>query len=275
MYTLDRTKQLVALSALSEGMSIRATGRLVGAHRDTIMRLGVRAGEAAIEYSDRTLRDLPCRMIQLDEQWSFVFKKQRRLAPGDDPRRMGDFWIWSAICADTRAVPTFRLGKRDAATANDFVTDVAKRMRNRVQVSADGLNLYVEAIERAFGGDVDFGQVVKSFEAEAIGPGRYGPPRVSSVERTPVVGKPAYFGISTSRIERLHLANRMRCRRLTRLVDSFSRKAENLRAAIGLTYFVHNFVRRHGAHRLTPAQALGVARNPLTLSDLLDMTPAA
>jgi IS1 family transposase len=201
-----------------------------------------------------------------------VGKKQRRLGPGDDPSRTGDFRIWSGICADTRAVPAYRVGKRDAAAAQAFVGDLASRLRNRVQLSADGLGLYVEAVEAAFGGAVDFGTIVKSYEAEPTGPGRYSPPRVSSLERTVVVGQPAAEKISTSYIERLHLRNRMSCRRLTRLVDAFSRKVENLEAAIGLHYFVYNFVRRHRAHRLTPAQALGIARDPLTLNDLLDFS---
>lgn len=272
MYTLKRETQLAALSALSEGASIRATERMTGSHRDSIMRLMVRAGTAARRFMDEDMHALPCSHLQLDEQWTFVAKKQRRLGPHDDRSEKGDFWIWSGLCTETRAVPTFRVGKRTAEDAQAFVRDVSSRLKNRVQISADGLELYVEAVERAFGGNVDFGQIVKSYEAEPMEPGRYSPPRVSSVERTNVVGNPT--NISTSYIERVHLTNRMRCRRLTRLVDAYSKKRENLEAAIGLMYFVYNYVRRHAAHKMTPAQALGIQHNPLTLSDLLDMTPA-
>jgi IS1 family transposase len=274
MYVLQREKQVTALAALSEGASIRSVERLTGSHRDTITRLMVRAGVAAQAFMDRSMRNLSCRSIQLDEQWTFVAKKQRWVKAWEDRSRMGDFWIWSAIDADSRAVPSFRLGKRDGANANAFLRDVASRLKNRVQVSADGLHLYVEAVEQGFGGECDFGSIVKSYEAEPIGAGRYSPPRVKSVDRSAIVGNPNPKLISTSYVERLHLLNRMRCRRLTRLVDAFSRKVENLEAAVGLHYFVYNYVRRHGAHKLTPAQAIGVERDPLSLNDLLDMSHA-
>lgn len=196
MNNLPREKQVAALAALTEGASIRSTERMLNVHRDTIMRLGVRAGHAARAFLDETMVDLPCRDLQLDEQWSFIFKKQRRLEAGD-PADAGDIWVWSALDRDTRAVPVFSIGRRDADTANAFVSDLSARLKNRVQLSADGLALYVEAVERGFSGAVDFGQIAKSYEAEPIGPGRYSPPRVSSVERTTVVSKPDERRIST------------------------------------------------------------------------------
>ena len=269
MNILPREKQVAALAALSEGASIRSTERMLDVHRDTIMRLGVRAGHAARAFLSETMVDLPCRDLQLDEQWSFILKKQRRLT-ASDPAEAGDIWVWNALDRETRAVPAFAFGKRDADTANAFVKDLASRLKNRVQLSADGLSLYVEAVERGFGGAVDFGQIVKTYEGEPVGPGRYSPPRVTSVERTEVVGKPEPGRISTSHVERLHLTNRMRVRRMTRLVDAHSKKRENFECAVSLHYWCYNFARRHSAHKLTPAQALGIARDPLTLNDLLD-----
>ena len=190
----------------------------------------------------------------------------------DDQSRMGDFWIWEAFDPDSKAVPAFHLGKRESADANAFVADVAARMRNRVQVSADGLALYVEAIERAFGGAVDFAQIVKTYEGEPIGAGRYAPPRVSEVTKRPLVGNPDPAKISTSGVERVNLHNRMRCRRLTRLVDSFSRKVENLQAALRVHFAVYNYAKRHRSlGGATPAMALGVSDTLWSVEDLVGL----
>lgn len=272
MYQLKRETKVAAIHALTEGMSIRSVERMTGAHRDTIMRLMVRVGTACRTLLDDSMRNLECKRVEVDEQWTFVLKKHRRLAKEDDQGQMGDFWIWTAIDPESKAVLTHRIGKRDAATANAFVEDLASRLKNRVQLSADGLALYVDAIERAFGGNVDFGQIVKSYETEPIGPGRYSPPRVSSVERTAVVGQPYEKGISTSMIERLHLSNRMRCRRLTRLVDAHSKKLENLEAAVGLAYATYNLVRRHTTLKVTPAMALGISSEPWSIGDLVTLS---
>lgn len=268
MNRIKREKQVAAIAALSEGCSVRSVERLTGIHRDTVLRLLVRVGDACARLMDDEMRSLPCRHVQLDEQWTFVGKKQRRLRPEDDESRMGDFWIWAGICADTRVVPAFRLGKRTAEDANAFVADLSGRMENRVEISSDGLSLYVEAVEQAFGGNVDFGQIVKSYEAEEIGPGRYSPPRVSTVERTTVVGDPQH--VSTSYVERLNLLTRMRCRRLTRLVDSFSKKLENLEAALRLHFAVYNYVKRHRSlDGSTPAMAAGVSSELWEIADLV------
>ena len=240
------------------------------AARDSILRLLVRVGEACAQLMDDEMRDLPCTKLQLDEQWTFVGRKQRRLRPEDDESSMGDFWIWSGICADTRVVPAFRLGKRTAEDADAFVADVAGRLRNKVQLSSDGLRLYVEAVERGFGGAVDYGQIVKTYDAEPIGPGRYSPPRVTSTEKTVVVGRPDEAHISTYYVERLNILNRMRCRRLTRLVDSFSRKVENLRAALQVHFAVYNYVKRHRSlDGVTPAMAAGVSSELWEVADLV------
>jgi IS1 family transposase len=165
MYKLTHEKQVAVISGFSEGLGVRAVERVTGVHRDSTLRLLVRVGEACAKFMGDKMRDLSCKRLELDEQWTFVQKKQRHLKKGESSARCGDFWIWSAICGDTRAVPAFHLGKRTANDAQTFVRDVADRMKNRVQISADGLGLYVEAMEAGFGGEVDFGQIVKTFES--------------------------------------------------------------------------------------------------------------
>ncbi|PYV67147.1 MAG: hypothetical protein DMG96_40210, partial [Acidobacteria bacterium] len=160
---LNTDKRVAVIGALAEGSSIRSIERITGVHRDTIMRLGVRVGEGCAALLDAKMRDLPCRYLQFDEVWGFIGKKERHLRVGDDPQ-YGDVWTFCAIDAETKLVPTFKVGKRDTATAKAFVHDLAGRLMNRVQISSDALRAYVEAIEETFGADVDFGQIVKTYE---------------------------------------------------------------------------------------------------------------
>jgi IS1 family transposase len=274
MSRLSREQMNAVIAALVEGASVRSVERLTGVHRDTILRLLVRVGTACEALMDAAMRDLPCGKLQLDEIWCYVTKKQRHLRIGDDPAACGDFWTFVAIDADTKLVPCFRVGKRDAATTRAFVADLADRLARRVQISTDGFQPYVEAIEAAFGGDVDVGQVVKSYVAEPIGPGRYSPPRVKSVETAVVAGEPDPKFISTSYVERGNLTMRMHMRRFTRLTLGFSKKPENLRAAVALHFAWYNFVRPHAAKNLrkvTPAMAAGVTNRFWTVSDLVGL----
>jgi len=218
------------------------------------------------------MRDLSCRRIQCDEIWTYVAKKQRQVTLDDDRSRVGDFWTFVAIDADTKLVPTYRIGKRDLPTATEFMDDLAGRLANRVQLSSDALRAYVDATERAFGADIDYGQVVKAFEAEPISPGRYSPPRVVSAERVTIAGSPDPAHISTSFVERQNLTMRMSMRRFTRLTNAFSKKVENLRAAVALHFAHYNFVRIHSKHRVTPAMAAGVSERLWSLADLVEAT---
>ena len=161
---LPKEKQITIISALAEGSSIRSIERMTDVHRDTIMRLGVRIGQGCAKLLDRKMRDLTCEHVQVDEVWGFVGKKQKHLRPADNPLECGDTWTFCAIDSDTKLVPCFKVGKRDSFTANAFVADLASRLRNRVQLSSDALIAYVEAVERAFGAGVDYGQIVKSYE---------------------------------------------------------------------------------------------------------------
>ncbi len=262
----------MAISGLTEGMSVRSIERVTGVHRDTILRLQGRVGAACAEMMDRKMVDLPCKRVEVDEQWTFVLKKQSRMKRRESARRMGDFWIWVGIDSDLKVVPSFRLGKRTAKDANAYMKDLAKRLRNRVQLSTDGLVLYVDAVERAFGGAVDYAQIVKVYEAQPLKPNRRSPPRVSASEKKRISGAPDPSLVSTSIIERLNLTTRMRCRRLTRLVDSFSRKPENLKAALDLHFACYNFVKRHESlGGATPAMAAGVANSLWSIGDLVDL----
>ncbi len=172
--SLDRRTQ--AIGCLVEGNSIRSTERMTGIYRDTVMRLLVEVGTGCAALMDEQMRDLPCERLQVDEIWTYVQKKQRQVVPGADQTRVGDQWTFVALDADTKLVPTYRIGKRDLPTAKAFMGDLAGRLANRVQLSSDALAACVEATEEAFGADIDYGQVVKIYEAENAGAGRYSPP---------------------------------------------------------------------------------------------------
>lgn len=267
-------RQVRVISGLVEGNSIRSVERMTDTHRDTIMRLMVRVGNGCARVMDEEMRNLTCRRLQLDEVWGYIHKKQRRIRPTDDATRVGDVWTFVAIDADTKLVPTYRVGKRDGVTANAFVSDLSDRLANRVQLSSDGLRAYVDAIERSFGADVDYGQVVKIYEAEPMGPGRYSPPHVVETQLTVITGNPDPAHISTSFVERQNLTMRMSMRRLTRLTNAFSKKIENFRAAAALHFAHYNFVRLHRSLRVTPAMAAGVSNRLWSIEELVERSTA-
>jgi IS1 family transposase len=260
---LSVNKQVTIISALAEGSGIRQIERMTGVHRDTIMRLGVRAGQGCASLLDRKMRNLSCEHLQFDELWGFIGKKQKHVQP-EDTAECGDVWTFCAIDSDTKLVPSFKVGKRDMATANAFVSDVASRMRNRVQVSTDGLPGYVEAVERAFGMNVDYAQIIKVYEGEAADA------EVIRVDKTVFAGRPNMNLVSTSHVERLNGTTRLHMRRLTRLTYAFSKKLENFEAAVALHFAYYNFVKRHNALRATPAMAAGIERDFWTVSNLIE-----
>ena len=192
--------------------------------------------------------------------------------PIDDRRRLGDQWSLVAIDPEPKIVPAYRIGKHSRNNAVAFMNDLSKRLTNRVQISSDSLRSYVGAVDRAFGADVDYGQIVKFYDADPIGPGRYAPPRVTGVERTFVTGSPDKRLISTSMIERQNLTTRMRMRRFTRLTNAFSKKLENLQAAVALHFAHYNLVRLHRSLRVTPAMAAGVTDRVWSLEELVEKT---
>lgn len=272
MNRLSIEEQTTAISALAEGVSIRSVERMTGIHRDTIMRLMVRVGEACADLLDRKMQNLPCKRIEVDEVWTFVGKKQRHVQAEDDINTIGDFWTWVAFDPDTKIVPSFKVGKRDSETAQAFIHDLAYRLNNRIQLDSDGLSLYVEAVERVFGSAVSYAQIVKAYEAEPIGPGRYSPPAVISVEKTAIVGHPDLAKAGTSYVERQNLTMRMHIRRLTRLTNAFSKKVDNLKAAVALHFAYYNLVKRHGSLRMTPAMAANVTDDFWTVQQLIEVS---
>lgn len=267
---LKNEKQVAAVSALAEGSSIRSIERMTGIHRDTIMRLGIRVGKGCTQILDKMMRNLTCEHIQIDEIWGFVGKKQKHVRFNEVG--VGDAWTFVAIDSTSKAVPCFRVGKRDAETSNAFIMDLSNRLANRVQISSDSLGAYVEAIELGFGGEVDYGQIVKAYASEKPLPAssRYSPPRIVRVKKQPIVGNPENSSISTSYVERQNLTVRMYCRRLTRLTNAFSKKIENLKAAIGLHFGYYNLVKIHSSIRMTPAMALNVTDTLWSVQDLVE-----
>jgi IS1 family transposase len=270
---LSKDKQSAVIGALAEGSSIRSIERITGIHRDTIMRLGVHVGKGCEMLLDSKMQDLGCRYLQFDEVWGFIGKKERHLSVGDDAE-MGDVWTYCAIDAETKLVPTFKVGKRNRATTTAFVQDVASRLRNRVQISTDALHGYIEAVEQSFGADVDYGQIVKVYtHDDAQHPERkYSAPHFASAMRRPIAGNPEMELVSTSHIERLNATTRLHVKRLSRLTLAFSKKLENFKAAVALHFAYYNLVRRHNTLRCTPAMAAGIERDFWTVENLVEAT---
>jgi IS1 family transposase len=269
---LNKDKQIAVIAALAEGSSIRAIERITGISRNTIMRLGVKVGQGCARLLDAKMRDLTCHYLQFDEIWGFIGKKEKHRHIEDDAT-LGDVWTFCAIDAETKLMPAFKVGKRDHRTATAFVSDVASRLKNRPQISSDGLRAYVEAVENAFGMNVDFGMIMKTYgidKGEHHQERRYSAPEVTSMQKMTIVGRPEMDLISTSNIERLNGTTRLHMRRLTRLTYAFSKKIENFEAAVALHFAYYNFVKTHGSLRCTPAMAAGVEKSFLTVGDLVE-----
>lgn len=269
---LNTDKKIAVIGALAEGSSIRSIERITGVHRDTIMRLGVSVGKGCTAMMDAKMRNLPCKRLEMDEIWGFVGKKDRNVKMGDS-MEVGSVWTFCAIDSDTKLVPAFKVGHRDPATTQAFVKDVAGRMANRVQVSTDGLKAYVTAMDKAFGTEVDYAQIIKVYGNDQVDNHRYSPPSgVQSAHKLIWTGNPNEDLISTSYIERLNATTRLHMRRLTRLTLAFSKKHENFVAAVGLHFAYYNFVKRHNTLRMTPAMASGVSGTQWSMGDLVEAT---
>lgn len=273
-YFLKTDQKIAVVSALAEGSSIRSIERMTGIHRDTIMRLGVKIGQGCAKLLDQKMRGLDCKRLELDEIWGFIGKKMRHVKEGDDPT-FGDVWTYCAIDAETKLVPAYHVSsKRDAANTNAFISDLASRLNNRVQISTDAMNAYPEAIEFAFGREVDYAQIVKAYSSEDSGkynPERkYSQPRIASSEKIWIMGTPNPKDVSTSYVERLNASTRLHVKRLNRLTLAFSKKLENFEAAVALNFASHNFVKTHRTLKMTPAMAAGVERNFWSYGDLVE-----
>jgi IS1 family transposase len=270
MNKLSSEKRAQALQMMAEGLSLRTMTRLTGISRTTLIKLLEDAGHAFSHYQDKTLVNLSSRRVQLDECWGFSYCKQKNVASAKAaPEGAGDIWTWVGLDADTKLVVSWYVGARDSAAAMTFIDDLAPRLTSRVQITSDGHRPYLEAIEGAFGGDVDYAMLVKMYGAAPEGQRRYSPAICTGARKHRVEGNPNPKHISTSFVERQNLNIRMGNRRMTRLTNAFSKKAEN-HAHMMAIYFMHyNFVRIHQTLKVTPAMAAGVTPKLWEISDMV------
>ncbi len=263
----DKIAQVVQL--LVEGCSVRAIERIAGVHRDTVLKVLVMAGEKCEALMGRLIVNVPVKDVQMDEIWRFVGKKEKALEPGDDPN-FGDAYTFVAIERHTKLVLNFALGKRNQATTNIFIEGLrAATSAKPFQASADGFGPYVPAMENTLSDRADFAQIIKVYRATPEGERRYSPAEVVSTEVIPVIGNPNPARVCTSHVERQNLTMRMQIRRLTRLTNGFSKKWENLWAALCLHFAYYNFCRIHRTLRVTPAMEAGITDHVWTISELL------
>lgn len=276
MNKLDHAARARILHLLCEGNSIRATTRLTGASKKAVSKLLVDAGQAAAWYQDRVFRNLTCKRVQVDEIWAFVYAKQKNVATARAaPDGAGDVWTWTAIDAETKLIPSWYVGGRDAECASVFMNDLASRLSNRVQLTSDGHKAYLEAVEGAFGADVDYAMLIKLYgNSPESAKGRYSPAECTGAKKEPITGTPAPEHISTSYSERSNLTVRMHTRRFTRLTNAFSKKVENHAHSVALFAMYYNFVKLHRTLRMTPAMAAGVTGRLWEIGDVVDVLEA-
>jgi IS1 family transposase len=271
MNKLSEEKRTQVITALVEGCSINSTSRMTGVAKNTILKLLAEVGIACADFQDRVLRNLTCKRIQCDEIWQFCYAKEKNV-PQEKKGQFGygDVWTWVGIDADTKLVPSFMLGNRDARTARIFIDDLASRLSSRVQLTTDGLRVYLDAVEGAFGSDIDYAMLVKNYESTQEET-RYSPAVCTSCERKPVMGHPDPAHISTSFVERQNLSMRMSMRRFTRLTNAHSKKIENMAYAVAIYYMYYNFARIHETIRCTPAMEAGVTDYVWSIQEIVGL----
>jgi IS1 family transposase len=272
--TEERTR---VVAALVEGNSMRAVSRMTGVARNTINSLLVDLGAACSAYQDEHLRNLSCKRVQCDEIWSFVGCKEKNV-PADKRRQgRGDVWTWTAIDPETKLVPCWFVGNRDASAAYHFMHDLAARLSNRVQLTTDAHRPYLSAVDSAFGTEIDYAQLVKIYgnpeTSQYNAQVRYSPAVCMGAKKAVISGRPDYRHVSTSVCERQNLTMRMSMRRFTRLTNAFSKKVENLEASVALHFMHYNFCRVHQSLRVTPAMEAGVADHVWSLEEVIALLP--
>lgn len=269
---LSTEKRSAIVSALVEGMSVRATARMLDVSKDTVGKLSLELGEACIRYMDETLRNLPCKRLQADEVWAVCYAKDRNV-PQDKKGVFGygSLWAFTAICADTKLIPCFLVGSRDSGCATEFMQDLASRLSNRVQLTTDGHKMYLSAVEDAFAGEIDYAMLQKIYGPAPEGQHRYSPAECLGTVKGVVQGEPDKKHVSTSYVERHNLTLRMGMRRYTRLTNAHSKKLRNHVAALGLFLCFYNFCRLHQSIRCTPAMAAGVTPHLWTVAELIGL----
>ncbi len=274
MRVLDTAARVRIVSALVEGCSIRATCRMTGAAKGTILKLLADLGTACREYHDAHVRNLRSQRVQCDEIWSFVGAKDKNVLPDEEGFGRGSVWTWTALDPDSKLIASYHVGTRDAGCAYEFMTDLASRLSNRVQLTTDGHKAYLTAVADAFGpANIDYAMLVKLYGAVDPGAARYSPPACIGFNLNPIMGDPDMAHVSTSHVERQNLTMRMSMRRFTRLTNAFSKKCANLEHAVAIHFMHYNFCRIHQTLRVTPAMAAGLSARVWDLADLIALMP--
>jgi IS1 family transposase len=275
MNRLSSEKRAQVIAALVEGNSIRATVRMTGVAKNTVTKLLADMGTVCSAHQDRVMRDLTCQRVQCDEIWAFVGSKQRNVPKGKEDE-YGDVWTWVGMDAETKLVASYRVGSRGVDDAQAFMLDLASRMKHRIQLTTDGWRPYLLAVPNAFKNEVDYALLVKIYGAPSKEEGRrYSPAVCLGQDKQPMIGSPDRDHISTSYIERQNLTMRMSMRRFTRLTNAFSKKVENLTAAVSLHFAYYNLCRVHKTLGTTPAVAAGVTDHVWTLAELIGLLEEA
>lgn len=272
MNKLSPEQRAKVLQLLCEGMSIRAICRVLNVGKNTVARLLVTAGAACMDYQDKNLVNLQCKRIEVDELWSFVGCKEKNVPKeqrGTGAR--GDAWTWVTLCADSKLIPAWYIGTREADSGLVLMENLAKRMAHRIQLTSDGHGPYLESVEGAFGIDIDYAMLIKIYGPASEGQRRYSPAECLGAKKKVVMGKPDLKKVSTSYVERNNGIIRQHVKRYSRLTLAFSKKLENHIAAFALHTMFHNFVKISSAHRMTPAMAAGVTDKLWEMSDLVAM----
>jgi IS1 family transposase len=275
MKQLSKEQRCAVIRCLCDGVSIRATTRITGVAKNTIQKLTRDLGEAVLQFQDKTLRNIVSKRIQCDEVWCFCYAKDKNLP--DDMRGapgVGSMWTWTAMCADSKLMVSWRLGARDAVNAHHFMQDISERLASRVQLTTDGNRLYLNAVDNSFQGNIDYAMLVKHYGNEEGSPEqRYSPGKCLGATKQQVNGNPDMDYVSTSYAERQNLNIRMQNRRYTRLTNAFSKKADMLAYSFAITVMYHNFVRIHQSLRMTPAMKAGIAKDKWSIEDMVDLLP--
>jgi IS1 family transposase len=264
---IERKAKVIA--AMVEGVGVNAISRMVGVSKGAILKLLADVGRACAEYQDRTFRNLTCKRLQADECWQFCYAKAKNVPANKQGQfGVGDVWTWTAIDADTKLVPSFLVGNRDAHSARLFINDLADRLKNRIQLTTDGFKVYVNAVESAFAGEIDYAMLRKIYGSSQEET-RYSPAECIGCERRPIEGNPDPAHISTSYVERLNLTMRMHMRRFTRLTNGHSKKIENHIYAVALNFMYYNFAKVHQTLKVTPAMEAGLTDHVWTIEEML------
>jgi len=275
MNKLSVEKRAQIIGMLVEGNSMRAVSRMSDCSINTVTKLLVDVGRACVAYHNKVMKNLPCKRIQCDEIWSFCYAKEKNV-PEDHKGEFGygDVYTWTAICADTKLVPSFFIGKRDAVSAHAFLYDLKSRLKNEVQLTTDGLQVYLTAVDNVFRGKIDYAMLIKIYgkPESTKDQRRYSPAECTGAEIVPISGNPDRKDVSTSYVERQNLTMRMSMRRFTRLTNGFSKKVDNLEYAVALHFMHYNFCRVHKTLRVTPAMEAGIADHVWTLAQIVGLT---